>query len=252
MTARALAGLLALALADAALPVIRILPLGDSITFGCGSDAAPPNWYACCTPSSGGYRMPLWAALNESAINATIQMVGTESNGPEFMPISQRAHEGHPGWVINQIATLQSKWVALTPDVVLLMAGTNDVGQKHANATIVADMAKLLASLRATLPAARILVTSILSIYSSDNPDLPASVDAYNAALPALVAAAGANFFYVPVAENTTGVCGTDKTTWSIGDGVHPNAAGHARVASVFSLGMRRVLCPRFETDRAC
>jgi hypothetical protein len=29
----------------AALPVLKVLPLGDSITFGCGSDAAPPDWF---------------------------------------------------------------------------------------------------------------------------------------------------------------------------------------------------------------
>ena len=86
--------LLALSLSAEALATLRILPLGDSITFGCGSDAAPPDWYACCTASSGGYRAPLWAALNASVQNVSVQFVGTESNGPEWVPISQRAHEG--------------------------------------------------------------------------------------------------------------------------------------------------------------
>ena len=76
-------------------------PHVQSITFGCGDDAAPPNWYACCTSQSGGYRAPLWAALNGSAINATIQFVGTKSNGPSWVPVAQQAHEGHPGWTIS-------------------------------------------------------------------------------------------------------------------------------------------------------
>lgn len=76
------------------LPLLKILALGDSITFGCGSDAAPPNWYACCTAESGGYRAPLWAALNGSAINASVLMVGTKSSGPSWVPMEQRAHEG--------------------------------------------------------------------------------------------------------------------------------------------------------------
>lgn len=89
-----------------ALPILRILPLGDSITFGCGSDAAPPDWYACCTATSGGYRAPLWGILNSSAVNASALFVGTESNGPGWVPEEQRAHEGHPGWTINQVGAL--------------------------------------------------------------------------------------------------------------------------------------------------
>jgi lysophospholipase L1-like esterase len=189
-----------------ALPQLNILALGDSLTFGCGSDAAPPDWYACCTPSSGGYRAPLWAALNGSAINATIQMVGTESSGPSWMPVEQRAHEGHPGWTISRIQSLQPKWVSVKPDVVLLMAATNDIGQGHSNATMQADMAALLAALRASLPHARILVSSIFWLPQSANlPDLSFTIRAFNAALPALVAATpGAAFVDI---AGATGMC---------------------------------------------
>lgn len=189
-----------------ALPTVRVLPLGDSITFGCGSDAAPPDWYACCTPLSGGYRAPLWAALNGSGVNATIQMVGTQSNGPAWVPEPQRAHEGHPGWTINEIAGLQAKWVALQPDVVLLMAGTNDVTQGHSNATMQADYAKLLASLRGTLPAARLVVASIFNIADSSGagPSFPPALRALNAALPGLAAAVGGSFVDMNAA---TGMC---------------------------------------------
>lgn len=191
-------------------PLVKILPLGDSITFGCGSDAAPPNWYACCTAESGGYRAPLWAALNGSAINASILMVGTESNGPSWMPQEQRAHEGHPGWTISRIKGLESKWVALAPDVVLLMAGTNDVGQNHTAAQIQADMKDLLTTLRATLPVAKIYVTSLLNFYSSLDPGLPQAVQIYNAALPALVSAIGATFVDI---NKATGMCAPNNST---------------------------------------
>jgi hypothetical protein len=30
-------------------PILKLLPLGDSITFGCGSDASPPDWYGAST-----------------------------------------------------------------------------------------------------------------------------------------------------------------------------------------------------------
>ena len=197
--------LLALLPAALSLPILKVLPLGDSITFGCGSDAAPPDWYACCTPTSGGYRAPLWAALNGSSLNASIQMVGTMSNGPAWLPASQRAHEGHAGWTISMIKGLQRKWTAAQPDVVLLLAGTNDIGQGHTEAAIVSDYAALLAALRATLPSARLLVATVLSFYDSTKPELPAAVAALNSALPALVAAVNGTTLVDLNAE--TGLC---------------------------------------------
>jgi len=248
--------------AAASLPTLSILPLGDSITFGCGSDAAPPDWYACCNAQSGGYRAPLWAALNGSAINATVQFVGTESNGPAWVPASQRAHEGHPGWTSKMIAGLRPKWVALAPDVVLLMSGTNDVGQRHANATAAADLGALLLSLRATLPSARILVTSILDFFDSQNPWLPASVAAYNAAIPALAAAAGATFVDInaqtqmcrgpgdPLAFPLCAVCngpcgGYNPASCPAGGGYsfcHPTGAGYSLVGGAWAAALLPVL----------
>ena len=174
--------------AASSVPLVTVLPLGDSITFGCGSDAAPPDWYACCNSLSGGYRAPLWAALNGSAVNASILMVGTESNGPTWVPVEQRAHEGHPGWTISQIRGLQSKWVTLAPDIVLLMAGTNDVGQGHLNTTIAADMDLLLSALNSTLPNARVFVTTILNLPDSSHPVFASTIAFYNTVtLPAVV-----------------------------------------------------------------
>lgn len=133
-------------------------------------------------------------------------MVGTESSGPSWLPVGQRAHEGHPGWTISGIKTLQSKWVSVAPDVVLLMAGTNDVGQGHTNATMLEDMTALLQALRASLPSARILVSSIYWLpQSSGFPDLSYTIRAYNAALPGLVAGIpGAAFVDI---AGATGMC---------------------------------------------
>jgi lysophospholipase L1-like esterase len=187
-----------------ALPVLRVLPLGDSLTFGCGSDAAPPLWYACCDSSSGGYRAPLWAALNGSAINASVMMVGTVQAGPSWMPVDQRGNEGHPGWTISQINGLKNTWVGLQPDIVLLMAGTNDLTQGHSNATMLADYNTLLTSLRTSLPpAVRILIASIYNIVDS-SADFSYTTRAFNGALPALAASYNATFVDI---NGLTGLC---------------------------------------------
>ena len=127
--------------------------------------------------------------------------------------------------------------------------GANDCLQGDGATAAIARMTALLNTTSVLLPAAKVFVASMLDV-----PSGAAKVcqSALNAALPALVKAAGANFFYVPVAENTVGVCGDDKTTWSCGDGVHPNAGGHARVASVFALWMRHTLCPDWSPDNSC
>jgi hypothetical protein len=87
------------------------------------------NRYACCNDASGGYRASLWATLNGSHSNGTVVFVGTQSNGPAWVPQEQRAHEGHPGWTIDMIAGLKSTWTRLQPDIVLLKAGKNYVCQ---------------------------------------------------------------------------------------------------------------------------
>src|SRR4051794_38540486 len=59
---------------------LRIMPLGDSITFGKG-DA-----------TENGSRAPLHAWLTETA--PPVVFVGSQLNGPGPGP----RHEGHPGW----------------------------------------------------------------------------------------------------------------------------------------------------------
>ena len=89
--------------------VTRILPLGDSITYGCGSSQAlPPSWTVSCGPTAGGYRTGLYHALRDTGFvdaagNATFTMVGTQFNGPTDIPFEQTANEGHPGWTIPQV-----------------------------------------------------------------------------------------------------------------------------------------------------
>ena len=86
----------------------RILPLGDSITFGCGSTALPPNWTVGCTADCGGYRSHLYHMLRDTGWSdangtALFQFVGSGGvAGPSDIPMAQRAHEGHPGWTINK------------------------------------------------------------------------------------------------------------------------------------------------------
>ena len=199
------------------------------------------SWTAATT--SQRYLCSLYFAL------ITITTVGTRTAGPASSPLAWRNHEGWPGYRIDQLQAINASWAALNPDVITIVAGANDCLQDDGASVAATRLAALLATTKALLPAARVLVASILDVPSGAAKTCQLAL---NAAMPAIVQAAGGNFVYVPLAENTTGVCGDDRSAWSIGDGVHPNAAGHARVASVFARTMRAVLCPGFRTDRPC
>ena len=66
---------------------LRIMPLGDSITYG--------------TSYAGSYRVRLEKLLAEQGI--TVQFVGSQINGPP--ELHSQANEGHGGWKIADIAS---------------------------------------------------------------------------------------------------------------------------------------------------
>jgi lysophospholipase L1-like esterase len=109
---------LVLALASTALSEtpnpIRIMPLGDSITYGLGSTGTV------------GYRRLLYQLL--LGAGHSIDFVGSQTNGtPQDF---DRNHEGHSGWRADQIRDNITGWLNSTPaDVILLHIGTNDISQ---------------------------------------------------------------------------------------------------------------------------
>ncbi|WP_329580844.1 SGNH/GDSL hydrolase family protein [Kitasatospora sp. NBC_01250] len=96
---------------DAAPPLLRVMPLGDSITVGVGSQ------------SQAGYRLPLWQLVTGQS-RYTVQFVGSQRDGSFPSP----QHEGHSGWMIDDIRSHVDGWLAAQrPDVVLLHIGINDL-----------------------------------------------------------------------------------------------------------------------------
>jgi lysophospholipase L1-like esterase len=102
------------------------MALGDSITAGVGADGS--------RASDGGYRGALADRLTRSGYRVTF--VGTRSDYSEAL--TQRAHEGWPGYVLRSFpsdpgpgqllgALTRKAMEAGNPDIVLLMAGTNDL-----------------------------------------------------------------------------------------------------------------------------
>jgi lysophospholipase L1-like esterase len=184
----------------------KILPLGDSITDGIGA--------------SGGYRVRLFELAIENGKNITY--VGNSMNGPndvagETFP---KSHEGHSGWTVQQIADIVPvPALDQEPHIILLHIGTNDMYQMPDGA---ADrLGSLLDELIDDNPDTLLVVSNIIPF-----PQASGQVSSYNSDLLAVVQEridGGANMLFV---DQFDGFPSSE-----LGDGVHPNAAGYARMA---------------------
>ena len=219
--------------ADANAPtpvVVRILPLGDSLTDG--------QFYA-----PGGYRIRLWELLEAEGV--AVDFVGSEQNGPDTLP--DRDHEGHNGWRIDEISEQADAWLALhRPDIILLMIGTNDMLQGHALDEAPTRLSALLDQLRAGAPDAHIVVAAIPPLVSSalvesQDPELAGTdpderVVAYNAAVADVVTAHQSKGSVVSFADMHT----LDKAL--LVDGIHPKQEGYDVMAGVWHAALQPVL----------
>ncbi|MGI5158463.1 cellulose binding domain-containing protein [Microbispora sp. CA-102843] len=191
---------------------VRVMPLGDSITDGL---TVP-----------GGYRIDLWQKLVAGGYKA--DFVGSLSNGPSSL--GDHDHEGHSGWRIDQIDANIVTWLrTYTPRTILLHIGTNDMYQNPNGAS--SRLATLIDHITATSPDAEVFVATIIPLSGAD-----ATVRSFNAAIPGIVqtrAAAGRHVHLVDMYPALT--------TADLADGVHPNAGGYGKMATVWYNALRSV-----------
>jgi lysophospholipase L1-like esterase len=205
----------------------KIMPLGDSITFGVGDE---PN---------GGYRGPLFATI--VAAGQKVTFTGSQQNGPTTVSgqTFPKHHEGHSGWGISEVNPNSGGSLGLAtvipnpgfssasggvPEIILLHIGTNDSGTYSA-AQMQSDLKGFLDKLSTNAPNALIVLAQIIPLgYAPDN----AVIKAYNQALPGIVqerAAAGKHIMLVDM--NT----GFSTTTMYATDKIHPNTTGYKTMA---------------------
>jgi lysophospholipase L1-like esterase len=185
---------------SAAAPIIRVMPLGDSLTAGVGSS------------TGAGYRAALHAELTRAGV--TVDFVGSRSSGPG----PDADNEGHPGWRTDNLTDNIERWLAAAkPDVVLLDIGTNDLTRRFDAEIAPAKTADLIDRITRQLPDVRVVVAKLLVVgYAS------AAFRRYNATLAGVVAARGprvslADMSRIPVANTV--------------DGVHPTDSGYRQMA---------------------
>jgi len=152
---------------------VRIMALGDSITAGVGARGADVG--------GGGYRGELERLLENDGYH--VRLIGSRSDFSERMHYP--GHEGWPGYVIRSLPSdpghellgdvTRRALRSGDPDVVLLMAGTNDLLrlERHSAgytvSNIVTSMDALLEEIFAEKPAVHVILAGVIdSPYVSD------------------------------------------------------------------------------------
>jgi len=197
---------------------LRVMPLGDSITFGIGSTG------------SNSYRASLYKQL--VAAGATVDFVGSQKSGNFAKP----NHEGWSGYTINQISSMSERSLPKKPNVICLMGGTNDMafgammGQDPTTAPT--RLGALIDKLVAAVPDSVVLVATLTPL---SNQKSSSAAEVYNGQIPAVVKARAEKGKKVAVVSMSALQKG------DLSDGVHPNDAGYAKMADAWFKGFEDV-----------
>lgn len=192
-------------------PAVRVMPLGDSITYGTSD------------PTLSGYRIPLQGFMARAGVR--YDFVGSQRSGR----CCDRDSEGHPGWNSRLLREHIKGWlVATPPDIVLLHIGTNDAAQGVTPQAYAANLTAILGHIRYHRPAAHVFVAKIIGTLMFAHSAL---VDRYNALIPGIVARAGYRTYLV----DQTPIRGA----W-LADAHHPNTRGYYVMGWIWYQAIRR------------
>ncbi|WP_328435495.1 ricin-type beta-trefoil lectin domain protein [Streptomyces sp. NBC_00425] len=198
----------------AAVPTaLRLMPLGNSITWGVGSS------------SGNGYRGFLRNQL--AAEGHALDFVGSGRNGT----MSDPDNEGHSGWRIDQITGIADSVLArYRPNVVTLEIGTNDLNGNYQIPTAPDRLRALIDRITSAAPDATVLVgTVIISTSGTEEANRPA----FNAKIPGIVQAAQAAGKHVRLVDMSA------LTRADLADALHPNDTGYRKMADAFTAGIQ-------------
>ena len=227
-------------------PVLRIMPLGDSITYGY------------CSRRGSGYRAPLYVALTNLGYN--VDFVGTQTEtykGRSDPLLGDIDHEGHPGWLISSPRVsgnhrgiyehVQDFFAEIDdPHVILLHLGTNDVrdGDDTFRREATNRLVRLLDRIHECQPSAKVVVTTLMWRWTdaagedeATNWKYAAITNVFNPAIPGIVAAQqakGQSAFFLDMHEHLA--------FEHLYDTVHPSDVGYASMADAWAGAVRSIV----------
>jgi len=197
---------------DSEVVPLRILPLGDSITWGESSS------------TGNGYRLDLKNLLNANA--TLVNYIGTMRSGT----MSNPQNEGHPSCVVSEIADFAKASLPEQPNIVLLMAGVNDIVHDKDPINAPYRLALLLDQIFETCSQTLVVVAQLTPV-----PMRQEQVDEFNKAMTPLIDArirAGSHIVMVDMWRYVK----PDM----LHDGLHPNDVGYRNMADGWYWGMEK------------
>lgn len=196
---------------------IKIMPLGDSITY----DSRFGDTRS--TSVRTGYRSHLWYSLQ--GVNFGADFVGSQIAGEAIVPAFDPHNEGHPGWNQFEIAEETGMYMDDSkPDVVLLHIGTNDVTTNPAGIDDILSSIDLYESENGT--TVRVYVALIIKRAHTDE-----RITSFNNRLAELLTqriAGGDDIIIVNMYENA------NLISSDYADETHPNDSGYRKIANVW------------------
>ncbi len=203
-------------------PPLKIMPLGDSITDGFRA--------------AGGYRAPLYLLLANSGFNFTF--VGSQSdNSVSYLPYPD--HEGISGSEINSVASGFVGWgEAYTPDVILLLIGTNDYGNEYDTANATNRLDQLIELIATNQPNAKLVVANLT--FRDDNASVESAIETtFNPFIPGIVASHAAMGQHVYFVDLHSALGASD-----LADGLHPDQIGYDKLAAKWFTAITNIISP--------
>ena len=206
---------------DAHATAVRVMPLGDSITYGYPSS------------NYNGYRGPLFDMLRKDSLVtvSALDFVGSQNAGI----MCDDWHEGHPGWVIDQIAGAEHAEAPIArPNLVLIHAGTNDMNLNLDAPNAPTRLGTLIDETFQDNPGVTLVVAKIIR---SANTTTEARIETYNAAIPGVVKTrlnAGKHIVMVDM-WSALGLA-------DLADDLHPNDTGYRKMATVWKQGIDQAI----------
>ena len=215
--------------------VIKLMPAGDSITFGMGD--------------TGGYRKYLDYFLKEKGYN-NFDFVGPEGKNSASFSYNGKSvtyddnHAGYSGYTIKQNSGFGSLYDVLKqknavkqaqPDIVLLIIGTNDMNGNRPTSECEQDLRDLVDYILSDMPSDGMLFLSTIPELGGGmfggGGDRSSQIASYNAAVKKVAEEYNSKGKRVTFAD----IHGCLNGTADLGDGVHPNAGGYEKMGKYWA-----------------
>jgi hypothetical protein len=247
-------------------PLIRIMPLGDSITRGATDPNVEQNLNLC-----SGYRDALYT-LNTNA-NMNFQFVGSTATqeSPQLISAGQQYHNGYASYTTGSLLTnltanvqptvgdsnVGGYWMTsgspggmpVLEDVVTLLTGANDIGQNPNNSLqyFTNNEINLLGWFKTNRPNTKVIVAT--DPPRTDSTANNSAALAINQWITNNVPTLSSNFSTVDLYHLFIDTNGNIKTSSSpdgvcLQDGVHPSHNGYEAMGQVWFNAIQGVMNP--------